>query len=59
MWQLEEHFNCIQIGEKNEKYYTPIIKEQKINIEEILAASSKFEITDSDPLWDGDIFGAK
>lgn len=39
------------------KYYTPIIKEQKINIEEILAASSKFEITDSDPLWDGDTFG--
>ncbi len=41
------------------EYLKPIIMVKKIDVEDVLASSSKFTINDTDPTWDGDIFGEK
>ena len=60
MWQLEEHFNCIQIGEKNmeKNYEQPIIMVKDIYVEDvILSSTGNVSVVDGEATWDGDIFG--
>ena len=41
------------------EYLKPIIVVQEISVEDVLATSSNFVVTDSEPSWDGDTFGEK